>query len=82
MKAPKPTAIIAAIVTLATMADAQLQFTGISATEEGAIRLSWQSETNAIYRVDYADQLMDPDLGYTVWNTLYDQYPSQGTNTF
>jgi hypothetical protein len=66
----------------APTAKAQLQFTDISATEEGAIRLAWQSESNTLYRIDYADNLVDPDLGYTVWQTLHDRYTSHGTNTF
>ena len=75
-------AIIAAIITLATLASAQLQFTGISTTEEGAIRLAWQSESNTIYRVEYADQLVDPNLGDIVWQTLYDNYPSTARTHF
>ena len=58
----KQGATIAAFITLATLANAQLQFTGTSATEEGAIRLAWQSESNTVYRVEYADQLNDPNL--------------------
>src|ERR1035441_8119712 len=75
-------AIIAAIITLATFANAQLQFTGTSSTEEGAIRLAWQSESNAVYRIEYADQVLDISQGGPVWQTLYDNYPSHGTNTF
>lgn len=73
--------IIAAIITLAAQASAQLQFTGASATKEGAIQLQWQSESNAVYRIEYASQLVDPNLGYIVWQTLYEDYPAIGTNT-
>lgn len=50
-----------------------------SATEEGAITLRWISQTNSIYRIEYADELLD---SATVWKTLYLNYPSHGTNTF
>jgi hypothetical protein len=73
---------LAASLVSGVYAQTTLQFTSISATEEGAIRLAWQSESNTVYRVDYADHLVDPILGYTVWQTLYDRYPSHGTNTF
>jgi hypothetical protein len=55
----------------------QLKFTSIRATDERAIQLRWQSESNAVYRVDYAPQLS----GAIVWNPLVDLFPSQGTNT-
>jgi hypothetical protein len=45
--------------------------------EGGAMRLTWQSQTNAIYRINYASDLSKP----VVWNVLYSNYPSQGTNT-
>lgn len=63
---------------LTTNTPAQLQFTGITATQEGAIRLSWQSETNTLYRIQYANELSDE----SDWETLTDLYPSHGTNTF
>src|SRR5437867_12875881 len=59
-----------------------LNFNGVSATVEGAIRLSWNSTTNEIYEIDYADSLVDTNTGTITWNTLYEDYPSQGTNTF
>ena len=59
-----------------------LNFNGVSATEEGAIRLSWNSASNEVYEIDYADGLVDVNDGGTVWNKLYDDYPSHGTNTF
>lgn len=55
----------------------QLQFTKIIATDESAIQLQWFSESNAVYRVEYASQLSNEIL----WETLVDGFPSQGTNT-
>jgi hypothetical protein len=59
-----------------------LQFTGVKATSEKAIQLYWASNTNEVYEVDYADQLAGNSDGSTAWNKLYEDYPSQGTNTF
>lgn len=67
---------------LTITAHGQLQFTSVNTTEEGAKRLAWQSESNTVYRIDYADQVLDISQGGPVWQTLYDQYPSHGTNTF
>src|SRR6202040_1942347 len=58
------------------------QFTGINATPEQAIQLHWASNTNEYYEIDYADSLVDINNRITTWNELYDDYPSQGTNTF
>jgi hypothetical protein len=53
----------------------------ISATPsvERAIQIRWQSESNTIYRIDFAPQLNNSN---TQWQTLYDDYPSHGTNSF
>lgn len=59
-------------------ANAQLQFTDVRATSGGAIQLYWASETNGIYRIEYASELSDT----TVWQMLYEDYPSLGTSTF
>jgi hypothetical protein len=59
-----------------------IQFTGINVTDEGAIQLHWSSQSNELYEIDEADALIDTNTGSTTWNVLYDQYPSQGTNTF
>jgi len=59
-----------------------LQYVGIKTTDEGAMRLTWSSVSNEIYEVDEADTLVDTNTGFTPWNDLYDNYPSQGTNTF
>jgi len=48
-----------------------LQFTGAKATQEGAITLSWASNSNEVYEVDYADSLIDTNTGTITWNTLY-----------
>ena len=86
MKTTTKAILVAAIIALAASVNAQAQapysINRVTATVEKAILLSWSSETNTLYRIDYADQLIDPNLGYTVWNTLYDNYPSHGTNTF
>jgi len=58
------------------------QFTGINATDEGAMQIYWASQSNEIYEVDEADALIDTNTGTITWNKLYDDYPSQGTNTF
>jgi len=67
---------------LRTFGQNAIQFTAISATAEQAIRLSWASNTNELYRIDYADSIIDTNTGSTTWNTLCDEYPSHGTNTF
>lgn len=76
---------IAAIISLGSvsvLAQTDLNFNGISANVEGAIRLSWNSQSNEIYEIDEADSLIDTNTGTITWNTLYEDYPSQGTNTF
>lgn len=55
-----------------------LQFTSVRATSEKAIELRWSSSTGAIYRVEYADEITEPML----WQELFVNYPSQGTNTY
>lgn len=44
--------------------------------------MSWQSQSSAVYEVDEADAFNTNSDGTTQWNTLYTDYPSQGTNTF
>ncbi|HEY3762876.1 MAG TPA: DUF6345 domain-containing protein [Verrucomicrobiae bacterium] len=56
-----------------------IQFTGIKATPENAIQLHWTSTNHELYEIDEADSLNTTNI---TWNKLYDQYPSQGTNTF
>ncbi|MGH7954045.1 MAG: Ig-like domain-containing protein, partial [Limisphaerales bacterium] len=62
--------------------DTNLQFTAVHATVENAIQLFWASQSNHIYQVQYANALATNTDGSTAWQTLYDNYPSQGTNTF
>lgn len=59
-----------------------LQFTAVAVTDEHAIRLTWASTNNEVYEIDEADALAGNPDGTTAWNKLYDDYPSQGTNTF
>jgi hypothetical protein len=59
-----------------------LQFTAVAATDEHAIRLAWSSTNNEIYGIQYANVLATNADGTTAWQSLYDNYPSQGTNTF
>ena len=59
-----------------------LQFTGATATPEKAIKLSWASNSNEVYEIDYADSLIDTNTGTTSWQPLYTDYPAQGSNTF
>src|SRR5437899_9557714 len=62
-----------------SMGQTNLQFIRSRATEEHAPIMTWRSQSNALYRIDYATALVNSN---TVWNTLYDEYPSHGTNTF
>jgi len=57
-------------------------FTGVSSTVEQAILLHWTSQSNHIYQIQYANALATNSDGSTAWQVLYDQYPSQGTNTY
>jgi hypothetical protein len=59
-----------------------LNFNGAKATVEGAILLSWNSTSNEVYEIDYADALNTNVDGTTVWNPLYRDYPSHGSQTF
>jgi hypothetical protein len=59
-----------------------LRFTSVNVTPEKAIQLHWASNTNEVYEIDEADALIDTNTGSITWNKLYDDYPSQGTNTF
>lgn len=68
---------LACCLTLELQAQTNLQFTSVNATVEGAIQLHWESTSNALYQIQYT-----PTLTNIQWNTLVDNYPSQGTNTF
>jgi len=68
-----------AIGVFASNSNAQsLQFTHVGVTSGGAVTLHWQSESNAVYNIEYATELSDS----IVWKTLYEDYPAQGTNTY
>src|SRR4051812_28670564 len=69
-------------VMLIARGQSTLQFTSVNATDEGGIRLAWQSESNTVYRVEYATDLVDISNGGPAWQTIYEHYPSHGTNTF
>src|SRR6266496_3460213 len=56
-----------------------LQFLNTGLTVERVPILFWQSQPNAIYRIEYSSALVSSN---TVWQTLYDEYPSHGTNSF
>ncbi len=59
-----------------------LQFRAVAQTDERAIRLTWTSTNREVYQIQYANALATNANGSTAWQTLYDDYPSQGTNTF
>jgi hypothetical protein len=75
-------AILAILAAGPVFGQPNLNFNNVTATSEGAIRLSWNSTSNEIYEIDEADELNTNADGTTAWNTLYTDYPSQGTNTF
>jgi Family of unknown function (DUF6345)/FlgD Ig-like domain len=64
-----------------TTAQTNLNFNGITATSERAIRLSWNSSSNEVYTIQYANELVDTNTGTITWRPLYIHYPSHGTNT-
>jgi T5SS/PEP-CTERM-associated repeat protein len=49
----------------------------LTRTSEGAVSLRWNSQSNAIYRLECTDSTSTD----TVWTLMQDNYPSQGTNT-
>ena len=73
---------LAMALTMTVSAQNTLKFTSVNATPEKAIQLHWASVSNEVYEIDEADALIDTNTGSTTWNKLYDDYPSQGTNTF
>jgi len=62
---------------LASAANPQIISTQVG--DEHAVRVAWESESNAIYAIDYASQLV---ISNTQWRRLCLDYPSHGTNTF
>jgi hypothetical protein len=59
-----------------------LQFKSVVQTGEKTIQLTWVSTNHELYQIQYATALATNDDGSTAWQVLYDNYPSQGTNTF
>ena len=47
-----------------------LDFNGISTTVEGEIHLSWNSTSNEVYEIHYADSLIDTNTGTITWTPL------------
>jgi|SRR5579884_1186608 len=82
MNLRKLSVTILAAIFLVNLGYSQIYFTNIVATQEGAIRLKWTSVSNEVYEIDEADALNTNWDGTTVWNPLYTDYPSQGSNTF
>lgn len=74
--------MLALTVNVDAQIDTNLQFTGVHATVEKAIQVFWASQPNHVYQLQFADALATNSDGSTTWNTLYDKYPSHGTNTF
>lgn len=64
------------------LSQTNLLFTGVNVTDEGNIHIAWSSVSNEVYQIQEADTLINTNTGTTTWNLLYDEYPSQGTNTF
>ena len=69
-------------LTVNVFAQTNLQFTAVAVTDEHAILLNWASTNGELYQIQYANALATNSDGSTAWQTLYDNYPSQGTNTF
>jgi hypothetical protein len=74
--------MLALCLTSKLQAQTNLQFTAVAATDEQAIRLTWASTNHELYQIQYANALATNADGTTAWQILYDDYPSQGTNTF
>lgn len=76
--------IIAALTVSASVGHAQnpLVITSVTAAPDKAVQLRWQSESNAVYSIEFASELIDASLGGPAWQTLYEDYPSLGTNTY
>jgi T5SS/PEP-CTERM-associated repeat protein len=50
----------------------------LTRTLEGAVSLRWNSQSNAIYRIESTDGAVTD----AVWDLRYDYYPSHGASTF
>jgi hypothetical protein len=56
----------------------QIILTNTTAEADGAVLLRWRSQSNAFYRIEYRSAF---DTN-SPWTSLYEDYPSHGTNTF
>jgi Family of unknown function (DUF6345) len=74
--------VLALTTNLFAQTNTNLQFTAVSVTDEHAIRLTWASTNHELYQIQFANALATNTDGTTAWQVLYDNYPSQGTNTF
>jgi len=78
LKALATTALILGLVPICLCEDTNFAVTAITRTVEDSVSLHWRSETNAVYRIQFASELATN----TTWETLYDNYPSHGATTF
>jgi hypothetical protein len=74
--------LFACCLTLKLQAQTNLQFTAVAQTDEHAIQLTWASTNGELYQIQYANALATNSDGSTAWQTLYDNYPSQGQTLF
>lgn len=79
MTTRKFVAALSAALGLCATVHADPVFTEVKATSGGAIQLKWNSVSNALYTFEYATGVINAG---TVWHTLYENYPSLGTNSF
>jgi hypothetical protein len=78
MKTLATVGLVLSVISSALCQNTNFAVTAVTRTVENSVTLRWNSETNAIYRIEFAPELSTS----TVWKTLYDNYPSHGTNTF
>jgi hypothetical protein len=69
-------------LTINVFAQTNIAFTSVNAEPDNSIQLHWTSNTNEYYEIDCANALATNSDGTTAWSMIYDDYPSQGTNTF
>jgi hypothetical protein len=64
------------LITQPVIRQTNLNFNSVSVTSDGAILLSFDSASNEVYTIQYADSLIDTNTGTTSWQDLYIQHPS------
>lgn len=69
------------LATQVAFGQTNIQFTSIVQTSEGSIQMAWTSTNGELYQIQFANALATNTDGTTAWQTLYDSYPSQGSNT-